>query len=111
MKVAILAFYMMESTIPLAKHIFKSGVEVDLFTLLPKGDQNTFVFDFLENKQPNGFIDDKVVKKTMGKRLYEYLDEIKTKVFIYPTDKIFKAFFPRYVLRIKIIKTLEKTKI
>lgn len=108
MKVAIISFYMMESTTPLAKHISELGVDIDLYSLLPESDQNTFIFDFLKNKQPNGFIDQNIVKKTIGKRLYEYLGKVKLKVFIYPTDKMSRLLLLHLYYAFKLSRHIKK---
>ncbi|MEO7834383.1 MAG: hypothetical protein ABIR50_03625, partial [Ginsengibacter sp.] len=84
MRIAIVSFYLMESTIPLAKYLSSSGVDVNLYSLLPYGDQNTFVYDFTNNKQHNGFVDRKVIKLTLGEKLYKYLSNTNFKIFIYP---------------------------
>jgi glycosyltransferase involved in cell wall biosynthesis len=112
MKVAIIAFYVMDSTIPLAKHIALAGVEVDLYSLLPQRDQNAFVFDFLSNKQKNGFVKPEVIKTTLGEKLMKYLHPVNTNIFIYPNVNgrfrkyLFQDFFQAY----KLAKHLKKGK-
>jgi glycosyltransferase involved in cell wall biosynthesis len=83
----------MEPTMPLAKHIAQKGVDVDLYSLLPQGDQNAFVFDFLNNKQPSGFVNQTIMKKTFGKRLCSYLSGLQTYIFIYPTERFARLLF------------------
>jgi glycosyltransferase involved in cell wall biosynthesis len=92
MKVALVSFYLMESTIPLAKYLSLAGVEVDMYSLLPQCDQNTYVFDFLAERQPNGFVESKIIKIAFGDGLYNYLKGVTTKVFIYP-DSRFQQYF------------------
>lgn len=108
MKVAILSFYVMDSTTPLAKHISSLGVEVDLYSLLPQSDQNTFVFDFLSNKQPNGFVKEIIMKKSMGEKLCQYLSTVNTKVFIYPTDKISRTLLIDVYFAFKLARYIKK---
>ena len=84
MKVAIVSFYVMETTIPLARHLSLSGIDIDLFRLLPQGNQNTFVFDFISNRQPDGFVDSNITKTALGKNLCDFLGKVNTKVFIFP---------------------------
>ena len=88
MKVAIVSFYVMETTIPLARHLSLSGIDIDLFSLLPQGNQNTFVFDFMSNRQPDGFVDSNITRTTLGKNLCDYLGKVNTKVFIFPDRRI-----------------------
>ena len=93
MKIAIVSFYLMESTMPLAKHIAEAGVDVDLYCLLPKCNQNTFVFDFLSKKQPCGFVGKEIIKKSWGKKLWDYISPVETKIYIFPTERIAKLLF------------------
>lgn len=88
MKVALVSFYVMETTIPLARHLSLAGIDVDLYCLLPAGCQNTFVFDFIGNEQPNGFVESGITRTALGENLYSYLGNIDTKVFIYPDNRI-----------------------
>ena len=88
MKVALVSFYMMETSIPLCRYLKLVGTDVDLYCLLPHSSQNTFVFNFLNNEQPNGFIDAGTIRTALGENLYNYLDNINTRVFIYPDNRI-----------------------
>jgi glycosyltransferase involved in cell wall biosynthesis len=88
MKVAMVSFYVMETTIPLSKYLSLAGIDIDLYCVLPSGCQNTFVFDFIRNKQPNGFVDAATIRKALGENLCNYLSNINTNVFIYPDDRI-----------------------
>ena len=92
MRVAIVSFFMMESTIPLAKHLSLSGTNIDLYSLLPYGCQNTYVYNFLNNKQKNGFIDANIAKISLREKLLNYLSGIDLKIFIYP-DRWFQKIF------------------
>jgi glycosyltransferase involved in cell wall biosynthesis len=94
MKVALVSFYMMETTIPLARHLSLDGIDVDLYSLLPHNNQNTFVFDFLRNEQPDGFVDSKITRIIMGENLCNYLGNVKIKVFIFPDRP-----FDEYILK------------
>lgn len=94
MKVALVSFYVMETTIPLARHLSLGGIDIDLYSLLPQGYQNTFVFDFFRNKQPNGFVDSNITRTTMGENLYNYLGNVNTKVFVFPDRR-----FDEYILK------------
>jgi glycosyltransferase involved in cell wall biosynthesis len=87
MKVALVSFYMMETSIPLARYLSQAGIEVDLFSLLPQGYQNTFVFDFLKDKRPNGFVDSEKANTAMGENLVNYLENVNCKVFIFPNNR------------------------
>ncbi len=110
MKVAIVSFYMMEPTMPLAKHLALKGVSVDLYSLLPKADQNTFVFNFLKNKQPNGFVNQTIMQNTFGKRLCSYLSEVNTRVFIYPTGRIARLFLIDIYYAYRFARHIKKQK-
>ena len=94
MKVAIVSFFAMETTIPLARHLSLGGVDIDLYSLLPQGYQNTFVFDFINNKQPDGFVDSNITRTALGKNLYNYLGNVNTQVFIFPDRR-----FDEYTLK------------
>lgn len=79
----------MESTIPLAKYISLEGIKIDLYSLLPHDDQNTFVFDFIGNNQPNGFVKSKISRNAFGEKLHNYLDTLQDiQVFIFPCRRI-----------------------
>ena len=108
MKVAVISFYLMESTIPLVKHLSLSGIEVDLYSLLPYNNQNTFVYDFSSSPQPIGFVDAKVMRKTFGKRLCDYLSDVDTKVFIFPDRKLQMLFFKDLYYAYKFARKIKK---
>lgn len=110
MKVAIISFYLMESTMPLAKHISEAGVNLDLYCLLPKSNQNTFVFDFLSNKQSLGFVDKKNIRKSWGKRLWEYFSSVKTNIYIFPTERIAKMLLIDVYHAYKLAKYIRREK-
>ena len=84
MKVALVSSFCLDSTMPLAVHLAKQKVDLHLFAIFPKGNQNAFVTDFSKQPQPNGFIDEVVAKKVMGEPLFSYLSEIKTSFFVFP---------------------------
>ena len=88
MKVALVSFYVMETTIPLARHLSLGGDDIDLYSLLPQYNQNTYVFDFIKNKQPNGFVDSNIVRSTLGDNLCNYLSRVSIKVFIFPDGRL-----------------------
>ena len=110
MKIAIVSFYLMESTIPLAKHLSLKGIKVDLFSLLPYLNQNTFVYDFSANRQPVGFVNERIVRKTFGKKLCDYLSNINTRVFIFPDRKIQKFFLKDLYFAYRLAKQLRSEK-
>lgn len=110
MRIAIVSFYLMESTIPLAKYLSSSGVDVNLYSLLPYGDQNTFVYDFTNNKQHNGFVDRKVIKLTLGEKLYKYLSNTNFKIFIYPDRWFQKIFFQDFHYAFRLAEEIKKEK-
>lgn len=91
MKVCIIAFGVMDSTIPLSKHLsLLPDTEVDLYCVLTSGDQLS-VFDFT-HKQPNGFVDPKTAENAMGQNLHKYLSTLNIKIYIYP-DRWFQKIF------------------
>ena len=110
MKVALVCFYVIDSTIPLARNLSLYGIDIDLYSVLPYNNQNTYVFDFLNNKQPIGFVEKNVIKKTLGKRLSDYLLNVKTKVFIYPDRRFQMLFLIDLVYAFKLAKHLKKQK-
>jgi glycosyltransferase involved in cell wall biosynthesis len=108
MKVAIVSFYMMETSLPLAKHLTESGIELDLYSLLPYTNQNTYVYDFLSNRQPLGFVNDTIVKKSLGNKLQQYLTNVNLKIFIFPSDRFQRLFLLDLFYAYKLAKTLKK---
>lgn len=110
MKVALVCFYVIDSTIPLARNLSLQGIDTNLYSVLPYNNQNTYVFDFLKNKQSIGFVDKNVIKQTLGKRLSDYLLNVTTKVFIYP-DRRFQMFsLIDLMYAYKLAKHLKKEK-
>jgi glycosyltransferase involved in cell wall biosynthesis len=110
MRVAILSFYLMESTMPLAKHISERGSDIDLYCLLPKNNQNTFVFDFLSNKQPHGFVPQNIIRKTWGKRLWDYFSCVNTKIYIFPAGRMAKLLLLDVFYAYKLARQIKKEK-
>ena len=94
MKVAIISAFTLDTTMPLTKHLAQENVDVNLFGIMPKYNQNVFVVDFSENKQPCGFINSDILIKKMGKSHCDYLLKVKTKLFVFPAGWGKKAFFP-----------------
>ena len=94
MKVALISAYCLEAAMPLTKHLAEENVDVHLFGIMPKFNQNTCVVDFSKNKQPYGFVDSDILYQKMGKSLCEYLKKVKTKFFVFPAGGGKKAFFP-----------------
>ncbi len=84
MKIALVSFYCLDSTMPLAKHLADENVDVHLYGLMPQFNQNVFVIDFTNNRQPNGFIKSDILTQKMGKGLCNYLSVLTTKFFIFP---------------------------
>ena len=66
MKVALISFYCLDSTMPLAKNLSLKGIDVDLFCILNQWNQNAFLFEFTNNLQPNGFIDKQIANSAVG---------------------------------------------
>lgn len=110
MKIALVSFYVMESSIPLAKHLSLTQADIDLYCLLPNGNQNAFVFNFMSNKQPNGFIDSKIAKNAMGEKLCNYLSSVNTKIYIYPNRWFQKIFFQDLYYAYLLAKYIKKNK-
>ncbi|MEO9146695.1 MAG: glycosyltransferase family 4 protein [Ginsengibacter sp.] len=100
----------MESTIPLAKYLAREGVEIDLYCLLPQSGQNTYVFDFLKNPQPNGFVDANITKETLGKKLCQYLSGTQLKNFIIPDGRYDRLFLKDLYSAYKFARHLKKKK-
>ena len=93
MKVALVSTYCLDSTMPLAKHLADQNIETHLFGLMPQYNQNVFVVDFSNSKQPNGFIKSNILSKKMGSGLCEYLALVKSRFFIFPAGSGKKTFF------------------
>lgn len=93
MKVALITSYCLDSSIPLAKHLGDESMDVFLYGIIPQYDQNTFVIDFNNDKQPNGFIDKDILQKRMGTSLCGYMSKINFDMYIYPAGAGKKAYF------------------
>jgi glycosyltransferase involved in cell wall biosynthesis len=92
MKVALITSYSLDATMPLAKHLADEGIDVHLFAIMPKYNQNVYVVDFSTNKQPNGFVSSNISNQKMGENLCKYLSRVKTRFFVYPKGAGKKAF-------------------
>lgn len=112
MKVAIIAFYTMDSTIPLSKYLNLAGIEVDLYCLLPQGNRNAYVFDFTNHKLRNGFVDQQTARDVMGQELLNYLGEVEIKTFIYPSvnGRIRRYLFQDLIHAFRLSMYLKKKK-
>lgn len=110
MKVAIVSFYCLDSTMPLAKNLLLKGVEVDLYCVMRQWNQNAFVIDFSKNLQPNGFVNEKTAQQLISKKILNYLSEINTKVFIYPVRRLQKYLLGDLYYSYKLSKSLKKNK-
>ena len=110
MRVAIVSFYLMESTIPLGKSLAEEGVDVDLYCLLPQSNQNTYVFDFMGNLQPNGFVNSNITRNTLGNRLYKFLSGTKLKVFIFPDGRFDRLFLNDLYFAYRFSRYIKKEK-
>ena len=93
MKVALVSSYCLDSTMPLARHLAEENIEIQLFAIMPKYNQNFYVVDFSKNKQKSGFVNNDILIKQMGNNLCQYLSSIKTKFFVYPAGAGKKNFF------------------
>jgi len=110
MKVAVISCYCLDSTMPLVKNQADSGVDVHLFCVMPRGGQNSFVVDFTNNKQPNGFVDNEILKKQMGEGLCQYLSRVKTKFFVFPGGGMRSLYFLDYYYAWKLSNIIKKGK-
>jgi glycosyltransferase involved in cell wall biosynthesis len=101
MKIGVISFFMMESSLPLAKHLSSLGNEVDFYGLLPHGNQQAFVFNFNNQKQSIGFVKPQVLNKILGVKLLNYMSNVTAKIYIFPDRwfqkliflDLFKAYF------------------
>lgn len=110
MRVAIISFYLMESTIPLSRSLAKEGVDIDLYCLLPHSNQNTYVFDFMRDPQQNGFVDANITRDILGSRLYKFLSGIKLKIFIFPDGRFDRLFLNDLYFAYRFSQHLKKEK-
>lgn len=106
----MVSFYLMESTIPLAKYMSLEGVEVDLYCVLPHSNQNTYVVDFLKNKQPIGFVSKKNTGASLGRKLSNYLSGIKTRFFIFPDGRLERIFLKDLYYAFKLARHIKTNK-
>lgn len=104
MKIALVSFYCLESSIPLARYLSAHEQEVDLYALMVDGNQNGYVVDFSKNKQPNGFINEKILNNQMNKQLKNYISTFKLKFFIYPIRWIPRLLFLDLLYAFKLAK-------
>ncbi len=93
MKIALVSAYMLESVMPLAKYLAEEDVDVHLYAIMPKYNQNLFVVDFTNNKQPSGFIASNILAKQMNPDLFNYLSKVKTNFFVFPAGSGKKSYF------------------
>lgn len=110
MKVAIISFYCLDSTIPLAKNLLLKGVDVDLYCLMSQRNQNAFVFDFTNHKQPNGFVKQEISNSVIGTKLLNYLSKINTRVFIYPVRRLQKYLLGDLYYSYRLARGVKKKK-
>ena len=83
----------MDSELPLIKQLPSQGCDVSLYSLLPSGDQNAFLFNFFQNPQPIGFVRDEVLDKVLGKRIKNYISKYFFKSFYLSEQVVSKAVF------------------
>lgn len=92
MKVALVSAYMLESSMPLAKHLEQENIDVHLFGIMPKYNQNLYVVDFSKKGIHCGFVSNSITVEVMGKHLTKYLSRISTRFFVYPAGAGKKTF-------------------
>jgi glycosyltransferase involved in cell wall biosynthesis len=112
MKIAIVAFYVMDSSVPLAKYISQAGVEVDLYSLVRQGNQNAYVYDLSPKKQSNGFVNPKIINEIVGEKLLNYLSPVNIRIFVYPNaaGRIKRSFFLNIYHAYKFAKRIKNEK-
>lgn len=112
MKVAIVAFYVMDSTVPLAKYLSLAGVKVDLYSLVRQGNQNAYIYDLSTKKQQNGFVNPEVINEIFEKKLLNYLLPVNLRIFVYPNagGRIKKSFFLDIYYAYKLAKRIRTGK-
>lgn len=108
MKIAIVSFYFMETTIPLAKHLADNNTRVDMYSLLPSSHQNTYVYDLLNNPQPNGFVKSKIISQRLGTKLIDYLSKVNIKIFIFPEKRFERLFCLDLLFALKLAFHIKK---
>jgi glycosyltransferase involved in cell wall biosynthesis len=82
MKAALVSTFCLESTMPLSRYLVEESVDVHLFAILPKKNQNLFVVDFSKDKQPLGFVNQRKANTILGDRLCKYLEKVNTYFFV-----------------------------
>jgi glycosyltransferase involved in cell wall biosynthesis len=88
MKIAILSKHFLETSIPLAKHLgnLDTVTKVELISILPIADRNSFAIDFTNQAVKSGFNDNLSINNE-SKHLQEYLKNISFKCFFYNSGK------------------------
>jgi glycosyltransferase involved in cell wall biosynthesis len=82
MKIAILSYWCLDSSIPLAKHLADIGNEVDFYALLPV-NANGFVLDYSRLSLKSGFVEDKHQNKIINKNLARYVNNINLRTYLF----------------------------
>lgn len=110
MKVAIISYYFMETSIPLARHLSEKGIAVDLYSILPLNAQNASLYDFTTNKQPAGFVPEEIQRKAMGEELVGYLGNISLRTFIWPDRRPYQIIGLDYLYAFLFARRIRKEK-
>lgn len=107
MKIAIVSYWLLESSLPLAKHISLLGYEIDLYILLPVGGGSSII-DFSKVNKKAGFLDQAIVYETLSENLKKYLgDGISVKVHFfnhYSRSNVIKLYKQAFLFASKINK-------
>lgn len=82
MKIAILSYWCLDSSIPLAKHLADMNNEVDFYTLMPV-DATGFVIDYSNIDPKQGFIEEKDQNSVINEKLKLYLKRINLITYLF----------------------------
>jgi len=86
-RVAIISFHCQDTSIPLAKHIHNSDINVDMYLMLPKGSRSR-IFDFSELNEFSGMLSQSTVDSIVSPQMKEYLDGLSIKIiFVEPYSR------------------------
>jgi glycosyltransferase involved in cell wall biosynthesis len=82
MKIAILSYWCLDSSFPLAKHLADIGNSVDFYALLPV-QANGYVLNYSNFNLHSGFVSSDIQSKVLNNRMENYLKNVKLYTYLF----------------------------
>jgi glycosyltransferase involved in cell wall biosynthesis len=82
MKICIISYYFLETTLPLAKNLAEQGNDVTVYVLLPLKNRNAPIIDYTKFDVKYGFNDD-LELANIDERLKQYVGNVRVTPFFY----------------------------